>query len=53
MILADNKISRQRMAERLNVSKKTVERQLKKMPYIKYSGHGYSGHWIVDEFKNN
>ena len=20
---------------------------------IKYSGHGYSGHWIVDEFKNN
>lgn len=48
MILANNKISQKKIAEAIGVSKKTIERQMKKIPYVHYVGRGYSGHWEIN-----
>ena len=49
LIKEDRKITKKEIAETASVSEKTIERQMKEMPYIKYVGSGYSGHWeIID-----
>jgi Fic family protein len=52
LISADNKSTRRQMAEQLHVSEKTIGREIKKMPMIRYEGSGYSGHWIISYPKN-
>ena len=49
MIQENSKITRAEMAERLGISMKTIEREIKKMPQISYAGRGYSGHWKIRE----
>ena len=49
LISQDNKISRKKMAEVLNVSTKTIQRHIKDMENVKYVGSGYSGHWEITE----
>lgn len=44
MVQENSKITRAEMAERLGVSTKTIERELKKRPQIRYVRQGYSGH---------
>ena len=41
-------ITRAQMAQRLNTSIKTIERQLKKIPSIHYEGSARSGEWKED-----
>lgn len=48
-IKKDNTISRQEIADRANVSKKTIERLIKDIPEIKYVGVGRHGHWELNE----
>ena len=48
LIKKDNKISREKIAKEIGVSKKTIERQLAKMrDKIQFIGRGYSGHWEI------
>jgi len=49
MILENNKVSQKMMAEKMGVSKKTIERQIKNMSNIQYVGRGYSGHWEIKQ----
>lgn len=48
-IRKDNTISRQEIADRVKVSKKTIERLIKDIPEIKYVGVGRHGHWELNE----
>lgn len=48
-IRKDNTISRQEIADRVKVSKKTIERAIKNIPEIKYVGVGRHGHWELTE----
>lgn len=48
-IKKDNTISRQEIADRAKVSKKTIERLIKDIPEIKYVGVGRHGHWELNE----
>lgn len=48
-IRKDNTISRQEIADRVKVSKKTIERAIKEVPEIKYVGVGRHGHWELNE----
>jgi len=41
-------VTRQELAEKLNVSVKTIARALEQMPDVRYVGSGDKGHWIVD-----
>ena len=53
--IRDNpKISREKIAEHLGVSTKTIARNLGVMKnYVRFAGRGYSGHWeIIDVEKN-
>ena len=36
------------MAERLNVSERTVQRLINDMPEVTFTGGGRSGHWEID-----
>ena len=49
MIREDNKITRANIAEKLGVSKKTIEREIKKISQLSYVGRGYSGHWEIKD----
>ena len=49
LISENPSITRAEMARRLNTSVKTIERQLKKIPNIHYSGSARQGEWKVDE----
>ena len=44
----NEKVTREQIAEKAGVSKKTVEREIKKMGNVHYVGRGYSGHWTID-----
>jgi len=44
----NEKVTREQIAVKAGVSKKTVECEIKKMCNVHYVGRGYSGHWIVD-----
>ena len=45
----NNRITRAEIAQKANVSVKTIERELKQMSNIKFVGSGYSGHWEIKE----
>lgn len=47
-ISKNEKVTREQIAEKAGVSKKTVEREIKKMGNVYYVGRGYSGHWTID-----
>ena len=47
-ISKNEKVTREQIAEKAGVSKKTVEREIKKMGNVHYVGRGYSGHWTID-----
>ena len=47
LIKENNKITQAEMAKILNVGKRTVEREMKKMTNVEYVGSGYSGHWEI------
>lgn len=47
MIRRDSKVSREDIAKKANVSVKTIQREIKRMPNIRYVGSGYSGHWEI------
>ena len=44
----NEKVTREQIAEKAGVSKKTIEREIKKMDNVHYVGRGYSGHWTID-----
>lgn len=48
-IRSNNKITRQAIADEAGVSKKTIERHMKKINNLNYIGSGKSGHWELDE----
>ena len=48
LILENPKITRREMARRLNVSLRTLQRILNKMPTVNYEGTGINGHWQID-----
>lgn len=41
------KVTAEILASEANVSSKTIKRHIAKIPYIKYIGSGYSGHWEI------
>ena len=47
-ISKNKKVTREQIAVKAGVSKKTVEREIKKMGNVHYVGRGYSGHWTID-----
>ena len=47
-IQKDDKVTRDQIAVIAKVSKKTVEREIKKMGNIHYEGRGSNGHWVID-----
>ena len=48
MIKNNPSITRAEMASRLNVSVKTIERHLKSLPNVRYTGSAKSGEWKVE-----
>ena len=49
LIKTDSKITTKAMAEKLDVSDRTVKRHISAMPNVNYIGSGYSGHWEISE----
>ena len=47
-IRKNNRVTRGQIAVVAGVSKKTVERELKKMENVRYCGSGRNGHWEID-----
>ena len=47
-IRKNENVTREQIAEKAGVSKKTVEREIKKMGNVHYVGRGYSGYWTID-----
>jgi ATP-dependent DNA helicase RecG len=48
LIEDNNKISLGKIAQELNISRRTVAREIAKMPMLRYVGSGYSGHWEIN-----
>jgi ATP-dependent DNA helicase RecG len=49
MIRENSSVTTDKIAEKLNVSVKTVKRHIKKMESVSYVGSGYSGHWEITD----
>ena len=49
LIRKDTRISTRKMAERLGVNVRTINRHLKQMDYVNYIGRGANGHWEISE----
>lgn len=49
LIRSNSKITRNEIAKKIGVSKKTIEREIKKIKKLLYVGSGYSGHWEIKE----
>ena len=49
MIRENPQITRAEMGKVLNISMKTIGREIKKIPQLSYVGRGYSGHWEIKE----
>lgn len=49
LIRHNPKINAKEISETLGISVRTVRRKLKEMDNVKYIGHGYSGHWEIQE----
>ena len=47
LIGRNRNITRAELAQMLDVSKKTIERQIKNIKNLSYVGSGYSGHWEI------
>ena len=47
LIRKDSRISTRKMAERLGVNVRTINRHLKKMDYVNYIGRGSNGYWEI------
>lgn len=47
LVKSNDKVTRQEMAQKLGVSKKTIECEIKKITELSYVGRGYSGHWKI------
>ena len=47
LIKNNGKITREEIAQKIGVSKKTIEREMKKLINVTYVGSGYSGHWEI------
>ena len=47
LITENNSITREEMAQEIGVSKKTIQRELKKMPFISFIGPSKTGHWEI------
>lgn len=52
MIMNNNRITRKQMAVSLNVSVKTIARELVKMKQVSYVGPSKGGHWVIDNNKD-
>lgn len=48
-VRANNKITRQAIADEADVSVKTIQRYIKEIPNLRYIGSGNNGHWELDE----
>lgn len=48
LISENNKITRNQIARKVGLSIKTIGREIKKMPMIKYVGSGNNGHWEIN-----
>ena len=44
-----SKVTTEKLAKLLGCVPMTIKRHLAKLPNVRYVGHGYSGHWVVDE----
>ena len=49
LIVENPKVTRRVMAEKLNISVRTLQRVLNEMPDVQYIGTGINGHWEVTE----
>ena len=49
MIRENNKITTEEMANKLNLSVRTIKRKIKELPNVEYVGSGYSGYWEIKE----
>ena len=47
LILGNNKISRAEMADKLNISVRTLQRIISDCDRINFVGKGKNGHWII------
>ena len=48
-VIANNKITRQAIADNAGVSVKTIQRTIKEIDNLKYVGRGNGGHWELNE----
>lgn len=48
LIKENPRITRAQMAEAMDVSPKTIERKLKEIPSVHYTGSSKSGEWVID-----
>lgn len=51
LIVKNPKVTRKLMAEKLNISIRTLQRVLNNMSNVHYVGTGANGHWEIDEKK--
>ena len=49
IIKQNPKISAEKLALALGVSTRTIRRHIKALNYVRYVGHGFSGHWEVNQ----
>ncbi|MCR5836973.1 MAG: HTH domain-containing protein [Lachnospiraceae bacterium] len=47
LVKNNDKVTREEIAQKIGVSKKTIEREIKKIKNLSYIGSGYSGHWKI------
>ena len=48
-LIAENpKITRKQMAEKLEISERSIQRLLNDMSDVRFTGGGRSGHWVID-----
>ena len=48
-VRSNPKVSTEKLSRLLSCTTRTIKRHLAKLPNVRYVGHGYSGHWVVDE----
>lgn len=51
LIVKNPKVTRKLMAEKLNISMRTLQRALNNMSNVHYVGTGANGHWEINENK--
>ena len=51
LILANPKITRKEIAEKIGLSIRTIQRLLNEMPEVRYVGTGANGRWVIREIE--